>query len=137
MPSFTNTLGARSRRSQWRFRQILRTRDASGRLDISSAGLLDFTGCTEILLTVTPREPRALHWFGWWDGCGGCLGELPPILTASMTAGTLFVSNPGLVEAVFPAGTLLAFPRGFYDVRIAVTAGGETEEIFDEPVEFA
>ncbi len=41
------------------------------------------------------------------------------------------------MEAVFPAGSLLTFPRGLYDVSVAVTIGPESEEIFREPIEFA
>ncbi len=38
----------------------------------------------------------------------------------TLAAGSLFVSNPGL-----------------YDVRVFITIGPETEEIFCEPVELA
>ena len=134
MPSFMNTLGARPRGWQWRFRQVFRASDALGRLDVTDAGLIDFSTCSEILLTVTPRDPRHSCWSGWWNGCG--FGP-PPVLTAAMSTGTLAVFNPGILEAVFPAGSLLAFPPGLYDVRVAVTIGPETEEIFREPIEFA
>ncbi|GJE70716.1 hypothetical protein [Methylorubrum podarium] len=128
MPSFMNTLGAVSRRGQWRFRHVFRGADERGRLDISDAGLIDFSTCTEVLLTVTARAPHR-----------GCWGNLDPepVMSASLAGGTLIVSNPGLVEAVFPAGSLLDLHPGLYDVRVSVTIGPETEEIFCEPVEFA
>jgi hypothetical protein len=59
------------------------------------------------------------------------------VLAASLAAGSLVVSNPGLVEVVFPHGSLLDVPPGLYDARIFVTIGPETEEVFCEPVEFA
>jgi len=134
MPSFMNTLGARPRGGQWRFRHVFRASDALGRLDVTDAGLIDFSGCSEILLTVTPRDPRHRAWCGWWTGRWA---EPVPVLSAAMSTGTLKLSNPGILEAVFPAGSLLTFPSGLYDVRVAVTIGPETEEIFREPVEFA
>ena len=134
MPSFMNTLGAKPRCGQWRFRHVFRAADSLGRLDVTDAGLIDFSGCSEVLLTVTPRDPRHHCWGGWWTGAWS---EPQPVLSAAMTTGTLKVVNPGFVEAVFPAGSLLAFPPGLYDVRVAVTIGPETEEIFREPIEFA
>ena len=128
MPSFMNTLGAVSRLGQWRFRHVFRSADARGRLDISDDGLIDFSACSEVLLTVTPRGPHR----GCWDGQGP-----EPVMTASHTSGSLFISNPGLVEAVFPTGSLLGIRPGLYDVRVFATIGPETEEIFCEPVEFA
>lgn len=58
-------------------------------------------------------------------------------MTASFAAGSLVVSNPGIVEAVFPAGSLRDLYPGIYDARVFVTIGPETEEVFCEPVEFA
>lgn len=127
MPSFMNALGSVSRQGQWRFRRILRATDARGRVDASDSGLIDFSACSEIALTVTRRAPHR----GGWDE-----PKAAPVLAASLTAGTLFASNPGIVEAVFPAGSLLCVPPGLYDVRILVTIGPETEQIFFEPVEF-
>ena len=126
MPSFMNTLGAVSRLGQWRFRHVFRGANARGQLDISDEGLIDFSTCSEVALTVTRRAPHR-----------GCWREPEPALAASLTAGTLVVSNPGLVEAVFPAGSLLDLCPGLYDVRVFVTIGPETEEVFCEPVEFA
>lgn len=127
MPSFMNTLGAVSRRGQWRFRHVFRSADERGRLDITDAGLIDFSACSEVALEVTPRAPHR-----------GCSGREPePVLAASLASGTLVVSNPGLVEAVFPAGSLFDVAPGLYDVRIFVTIGPETEQVFCEPVEFA
>ena len=128
MPSFMNTLGAVSRRGQWRFRHVFRGADERGRLDVTDAGLIDFSTCSEVLLTVTPRAPHR----GCWSG------HAPePVMTASSATGSLVVSNPGLVEAVFPAGSLLDVPPGLYDARVFVAIGPETEEVFCEPVEFA
>ncbi|TFZ59299.1 hypothetical protein E4V01_07535 [Methylorubrum sp. Q1] len=128
MPSFMNTLGAVSRRGQWRFRHVFRAGDARGRLDLTDAGLIDFSTCSDVALEVTPRAPHR----------GGCAGREPlPLLAASLASGTLVVSNPGLVEAVFPAGSLNDVPPGLYDTRVFVTIGPETEEVFCEPVEFA
>lgn len=139
MPAFLNALGAVSRRGQWRFREILRTRRADGRVDLSDAGLIDFSYVSAAVLTVTPRAP-ARRW-GWGLSAflsGGCDGYGPePVFSASLAAGTLRLLNPGIVEAVFPAGSLLGFPSGLYDVRITVTVGPETAEVYDEPVEFA
>lgn len=134
MPSFMNTLGARPRGGQWRFRHVFRWSDALGRLDVTDAGLIDFSSCSEILLTVTPRDPLCLFWSGWWSGRWS---KPPAVLSAAKSIGTLVVSSPGILEAVFPAGSLLTFPPGLYDVRVAVTIGPETEEIFREPIEFA
>lgn len=138
MPSYLNTLGSVSRRGQWRFREILRAVRADGRVDVSDEGLIDFASASDIVLTVTRRPPiRHSAWcgpaFGWADGyCAPA-----PVLSASLSAGSLTVANPGIVEALFPAGTLLGFAPGLYDVRISITIGSETAEIFDEPVEFA
>jgi hypothetical protein len=133
MPSFMNTLGAVSRRGQWRFRHVFRSATPDDRLDISDAGLIDFSRASDLVLTVTPRPPVRRHACDWgWTG-----GDPASIFSASWSAGTLVVSNPGIVEAVFPAGTLLNFPPGLYDVRVSVTIGPETAEIFDEPIEFA
>ncbi|POR42574.1 hypothetical protein [Methylobacterium sp. V23] len=133
MPSYMNTLGAVSRRGQWRFRHVFRSATADDRLDISDAGLIDFSRASDLVLTVTPRPPVRHHARDW--GRSGV--DLAPILSASWSAGTLLVANPGIVEAVFQAGTLLNFPPGLYDVRVSVTIGPETAEIFDEPIEFA
>jgi len=134
MPSFLNTLGVRSRRGQWRFRHVFRATDELGRLDMTDAGLIDFSSCSEILLTVTPRRPWLPRWGCCWvSPCA----EPAPVLSASLSTGTLALMNPGILEAVFAAGSLLAFPPGLYDVSVAVTIGPETEEIFREPVEFA
>ncbi|MBB2959834.1 hypothetical protein [Methylobacterium sp. R2-1] len=123
-----NTLGAVSRLGQWRFRHVFRAADERGRLDLSDEGLIDFSACSEVLLTVTPRAPHR----GCWSG------HAPePVMTASLAAGSLVVSNPGIVEAVFPVGSLLCVPPGLYDVRVFVTIGPETEQVFSEPVEFA
>ncbi|QDI83145.1 hypothetical protein E8E01_23400 [Methylorubrum populi] len=126
MPSFMNTLGAVSRLGQWRFRHVFRGADERGRLDVSDNGLIDFSTCSEVELTVTPRAPHR-----------GCWAGAAPVLAASLTAGTLVVSNPGLVEAVFPDGSLSCLPPGLYDARVFVTIGPEREQIFCEPVEFA
>ncbi|MEN3229178.1 hypothetical protein PUR21_16295 [Methylorubrum rhodesianum] len=138
MPSFMNTLGAVSRLGQWRFRHVFRSADERGRLDVTDAGLVDFSTCSEVLLTVTPRAPHRGCWSGHAPHRGCWSGHAPePVMTASLAAGSLVVSNPGLVEAVFPVGSLLDVPPGLYDVRVLVTIGPETEEIFCEPVEFA
>ncbi|MFC7664024.1 hypothetical protein [Methylorubrum suomiense] len=128
MPSFMNTLGAVSRQAQWRFRHVFRSADERGRLDVTDAGLIDFSACSEVALQVTPRAPHR-----------GCWGrqEPAPVLAASLVGGSLVVSNPGIVEAVFPAGSLLCLEPGLYDARVFVTIGPETEEIFCEPVEIA
>ncbi|MDV2984153.1 UNVERIFIED_CONTAM: hypothetical protein Q9R58_07550 [Methylobacteriaceae bacterium AG10] len=123
-----NTLGAVSRRGQWRFRHVFRGADGRGRLDVTDAGLIDFSTCSEVALEVTPRAPHR----GCWSSF-----DPKPVLAASLTSGTLVVSNPGLVEVVFPTGSLLCLPSGLYDVRVFVTIGPETEEVFCEPVEFA
>ncbi|MCJ2107842.1 hypothetical protein MKK70_21175 [Methylobacterium sp. E-041] len=136
MPSFMNTLGAVSRRGQWRFRHVFRSADPAGRLDITDAGLIDFSAASDVVLTVTPRAPKWRELW-CWSSIGCCAGDAPPVLLASLSTGTLVVSNPGLVEALFPAGSLLAIPPGLYDVRVSVTIGPETAEIFDEPIEFA
>lgn len=129
MPSFMNTLGARPRRGQWRFRHSFRASDALGRLDVTDAGLIDFSTCSEILLTVTPRDLR--HQCRHECGLGPA-----PVLSASLSTGTLTAANPGILEALFPVGSLLGFPPGLYDVAVTVTIGPETEEIFREPIEF-
>lgn len=126
MPSFMNTLGAVSRRGQWRFRRLLRASDARGQVDISDDGLLDFSGCSEILIEVAPRASHR----GWQLG-----RDAEPVLTASLSAGTVFVSNPGIVETVFADGALSCVPTGLYDVRILVSIGPETEQVFCEPIE--
>lgn len=134
MPAFLNTLGSVSRRGQWRFRQTLRAKRTDGRVDVSDDGLIDLDGASDLVLTVTPRAPLGRN------GCSaklGC-GDAPvPVLTASLAADTLQVRSPGFVEALFPRGRLLAFLPGIYDVRLAITIGPETAEIFDEPIEFA
>lgn len=119
-----NTLGSVPRRGQWRFRRIFRGADARGRLDVADDGLIDFSTCSEVAFTVTPRAPHR-----------GCWNERDPVLSASLTAGTLVVANPGIVEAMFPESALRDIPPGLYDVRIDVTVGAETSEIFDEPVD--
>lgn len=131
MPSFMNTLGAVSRRGQWRFRHVFRSADAAGGLDTTDDGLIDFSSCSEVALIVALR---AAH-HGFW--ANKTCETVAPLLAASFSNGTLVVSNPGLVEALFPAGSLLAIPAGLYDVRVSVTIGPETAEIFDEPIEFA
>ncbi|SOR27126.1 protein of unknown function [Methylorubrum extorquens] len=128
MPSFMNTLGAVSRRGQWRFRHVFRAADARGRLDPTDEGLIDFSTCSEVALEVTPRAPHR----GCWSR-----QDPAPVLAASLASGTLVVSNPGIVEAVFPAGSLTDLRPGIYDTRVLVTIGPETEEVFCEPVEFA
>ncbi len=91
MPSFMNTLGTVSRRGQWRFRHVFRALDGLGRLDISDAGLIDFSTCSEITLRVTPRAPQGRCWGAWW---GGPCAEPAPVLAAALSAGTLKVMNP-------------------------------------------
>ncbi len=138
MPAYLNTLGSVSRRGQWRFREVLRVVRVDGRVDGSDNGLIDLASASELLLTVTRRHPiRHQAWCGAVFGSDDGFCEPAPVLTASLSAGTLFVSNPGVVEAVFPAGSLRGFPPGIYDVRLTVTIGPETAEIYDEPVEFA
>lgn len=126
--SFLNAMGRVSRHGQWRLRRILRAQLPDGRLDLSADGLIDFSTCSDVVLTVTPRPP---HCGGW----SGLVSE--PVLRASLAAGTLVVSNPGIVEALFPSGWSACIPAGHYDVRIQVTVGPETAVIFDEPVELA
>ena len=138
MPSYLNTLGSVSRRGQWRFREILRARRADGRVDVSDDGLVDFASASDIILTVTRRPPiRHQAWCGPAFGSADGYCAPVPVLSASLSAGTLTALNPGIVEAVFPAGTLLQFAPGLYDVRISIRIGPETAEIFDEPVAFA
>jgi len=132
MAAYLNTLRAATRRGQWRFRQILRTVRADGRLDMSDAGLVDFSAVTAMVLTVVPRRPNR-PWT--WNAC--CEAEPAPVLRAELGDGILVVSNPGIVEAVFPAETLSAIPPGLYDVRLSVTIGPETTEAFNEPIELA
>lgn len=121
-----NTLGAISRGGQWRFRRIFRATDALGRIDLSDDGLIDFSACSEVALEVTPRASQRA-----WR----CDAE--PELEASLAAGTLFISNPGIVEAVFPEGSLLCLAPGLYDVRVFVTIGAEKTEMLNEPIEFS
>jgi hypothetical protein len=111
---------------------------ANGRLDVSDAGLIDFSTASDIVFTVTCR-PLVQHqaWCGPVFGSADGYCEPAPVLSASLATGTLMVANPGIVEVLFPAGTLLGLPPGLYDVRISITIGSETAEIFDEPVEFA
>ncbi|GLS44357.1 hypothetical protein [Methylobacterium brachythecii] len=134
MPAFMNTLGGVSRRGQWRFRHVFRSANERGQLDVTDAGLIDFSTASDVVLTVVPREPVQPR--AWCFELGGCHGHRP-VLMAALSAGTLAVSNPGIVEALFPRGSLLGFPPGLYDVRVSVTIGPETEEIFNEPIEFA
>jgi len=135
MPAFLNTLRSVSRRGQWRFRQTLRAKRPDGRVDISDAGLIDFDAASDIVLTVTPRAPVGSR-AGWIGEACESFAPLP-VLTASLAADTLQVRSPGFVEALFPSRRLLAIPPGIYDVRLAITIGPETAEIFDEPIEFA
>ncbi|KQP61122.1 hypothetical protein ASF41_22905 [Methylobacterium sp. Leaf111] len=133
-----NTLGAVSRRGQWRFRHVFRSATPDDRLDISDAGLIDFSRASDLVLSVTRRPPvQHRAWCGPVFGSADSYCEPAPVLSASLTTATLIVSNPGLVEALFPAGSLLGLRPGLYDVRILVTIGPETAEIFDEPIEFA
>ncbi|KQO90915.1 hypothetical protein ASF36_22055 [Methylobacterium sp. Leaf90] len=122
--AFLNALGRVSRRGQWRLRRSFRAADPTGRLDLSDDGLIDFSRASDLVLTVSPRPP-----------VGGSRCQAEPVLTVSMRAGTLFVLNPGFVEALFPDGWSAEIPPGLYDVRLMVTIGPETAEIFDEPVE--
>lgn len=126
--AFLNALGAVSRHGQWRLRLVLRAGFHDGRLDLSDAGLIDFSTAS-LRLTVTPRPP--LH------GCRStwCGHEPEPALSANSADGSLFVSNPGIVEALFPSGWSACIPPGLYDVRVLMTVGPETARIFDEPVE--
>ncbi|KQU17733.1 hypothetical protein ASG63_09600 [Methylobacterium sp. Leaf94] len=138
MPSYLNTLGSVSRRGQWRFREILRAVRADGRVDVSDEGLIDFSTASDIVLTVTRRPPvQHQAWCGPVYGSADGYCAPAPVLSASLAAGSLTVSNPGIVEALFPAGTLLGFRPGLYDVRISITIDSETAEIFDEPIAFA
>ncbi|GAA0267182.1 hypothetical protein LNAOJCKE_2981 [Methylorubrum aminovorans] len=121
--AFLNTLGAVPRCGQWRLRLVLRTGSSDGRLDLSEAGLIDFSAASDVALHVVRRDGR-------------CTGhDHLPLLTASASAGTLFVSNPGIVEALFPTGWSACVPPGLYDVRVLTTVGPETALIFSEPVE--
>ena len=138
MPSYLNTLGSVSRRGQWRFRQVLRSVRADGRVDVSDGGLIDFAAASDVVMTVTRRHPiRHQSWCGPAYGSDDGHCEPTPVLGASLSAGTLVVSDPGIVEALFPAGTLLRLRPGLYDVRLTITIGPETAEIFDEPIAFA
>ncbi|MBB5762396.1 hypothetical protein HNR01_002016 [Methylorubrum rhodesianum] len=121
--AFLNTLGAASRCGQWRLRLVLRMGSPDGRLDLTEAGLIDFSAASDVTVQVVPRDRR----------CG--VHDPHPLLTASTSAGTLFVSNPGIVEALFPAGWSACVPPGVYDVRVLMTVGPETALVFDEPVE--
>ncbi|BAQ43963.1 hypothetical protein [Methylobacterium aquaticum] len=120
--AFLNAMGAVSRHGQWRLQRVLRSILPDGRVDASDAGLIDFSAASEILLQVVPRQPRGNH-------------DPHPVLAASAVAGTLVVSNPGVVEALFPLGWSAHVPAGVYDVRIWMTVGPETALIFDNPVE--
>lgn len=131
--AFLNALGRVSRRGQWRLRGIMRAALPDGRLDLADSGLIDFSAASLVRLTLTPRAPEA---------CRGVLGcgdrrDPDPVLSASTADGTLLVSNPGIIEALFPDGWSRCVPPGLYDVRILLTVGSETAEIFDEPVEIA
>ena len=136
MHAYLNTLGTVSRRGQWRFRQVLRARRADGRLDTTDAGLVDFTSVTAALLTASPRMPVIRAGYCTVPYGPDARGEPAPVLAASLADGSLRLYGPGIVEALFPAGSLLAFPRGIYDVRILLTIGPETSEVFDEAVSF-
>ena len=57
------------------------------------------------------------------------------MLSASLAAGTLLVSDPGILEALWPAGWSAQIPPGLYDLRVTVTIATETAVILDEPVE--
>lgn len=130
--AFLNALGRVSRRGQWRLRRIMRAALPDGRLDLTDSGLIDFSSASLVRLTVTPRAPEVCHGSLNWNGSRR---ELEPVLSASTADGTLFVSNPGILEAVFPDGWSACVPPGLYDVRILLTVGPETAVIFDEPVE--
>lgn len=121
--AFLNTLGAVSRVGQWRLRLVLRVNFPDGRLDLSEAGLIDFSAASDVVLHVVPR-----------DACGADRDPCP-VLAASTSAGTLFVSNPGIVEALFPFGWSARVPPGVYDVQVLMTVGPESALIFNEPVE--
>lgn len=133
--AFLNALGAVSRRGQWRLRRIFRASLPDGRFDLGDDGLIDFSAATQLRLTVAPRPP--FHRPGW--DAGSCCGEgwrdPQPILSASTVDGTLTVSNPGIIEALFPDGWGRCVPPGLYDVRLFITIGPETVEIMSEPVE--
>lgn len=126
--AFLNTLGAVSRQGQWRLRLVLRAGFADGRLDLSHEGLIDFSTAS-LRLTVTPRPPVDPCRIRW------CGHEPEPALSAGTGDGSLLVSNPGIVEALFPNGWSACVPPGLYDVRVLMTVGPETACIFDEPVE--
>lgn len=133
--AFLNALGAVSRQGQWRLRRVIRQVDPAfpdGRLDLSDDGLVEFPDGAEVVLTVTPRRPArsfACDRFGT-NAC-----EPAPILRAARSDGSLFVSSPGWVEAVFPAGWSTGVRPGLYDVRILLTIEPETALLFDEPIE--
>lgn len=126
--AFLNALGAVSRLGQWRLRLVLRAGFADGRLDLSHGGLIDFSTAS-LLLTVTPRPP-----FGTCRAIA-CGHDPEPVLSASSANGTLLISSPGIVEALFPSGWSACVPPGLYDVRVFMTVGPETACIFDNPVE--
>lgn len=132
---FLNALGSVSRHGQWRFRRVFRASLPDGRLDMSDAGLIDFSAASLVRLTVVPRPPyRRVGWDG--DFCGSeHWPEARPILSASTADGTLLVRNPGIIEALFPDGWSRSVPPGLYDVRLLVTIGPETAEILNQPVE--
>lgn len=126
--AFLNAMGAVSRHGQWRLRRVLRATLPDGRLDLSDGGLIDFSAASEVALHVVPRLP---HPGGWRSTCHGP----QPVLTALASDGTLVLSNPGIVEALFPAGWSACIPPGIYDVRILMSVGPETAAVFDNPVE--
>lgn len=132
--AFLNAMGSVSRRGRWRVRRELRAAAPDGRLDLSDAGLIDLSSASEIRLTVTPRSPLGLYRYG--AAClDGAPFDPPPVLVASTADGSLLVANPGFVEAVFPDGWGRCISPGLYDVRITVTIGAETADVFDQPVE--
>lgn len=125
--SYLNGLGRVRRNGQWRLRLVIRQVDPAypdGRLDLSDNGLVDFPEGAEVLLTVTRRRDRSTR--GSFGTCGEVGGEVPPVLQASRSDGTLFVSSPGWIEAVFPAGWSARIPDGLLDVRVFLTIGPET-----------
>ncbi len=93
--AFLNAMGAVSRHGQWRLRRVLRSSLPDGRLDLSDAGLFDLSaahrrGASGRAPAVAPALPDDVLW------------RRPfPVLVAAATAGTLVVSNPGIVEALF------------------------------------
>jgi hypothetical protein len=96
--------------------------------DTETGELFDFSDAQEIVVQVVNLTYDNFFRFGYGYGFGGYIGA--PIITASLSAGTVQIIAQGQFQFAFTRATMNTLPPGDYNAGMTMVKDEETTQLF-------